>query len=82
MSFAAAAAASQIQIHLSSFQPGSPCRDACERLFAGASWLVSSDLCNGLLKEKGMGAVILCRMLTVTDADKGGLHGSYNNWMP
>lgn len=30
----------KLQIHLSSFETGSPCRDACERLFAGTSWLV------------------------------------------
>ena len=33
--------AEQVQIHLSSFVAGSPCREACEQLFSGTSWLVS-----------------------------------------
>ena len=34
-------AVAQMQIHFSSFAAGSPCREACDRLFAGDSWLVS-----------------------------------------
>lgn len=46
---AAVVAAVQIQMHLSSFVEGSPCRVACEDLFAGASWRVSPPVLLPLL---------------------------------
>lgn len=52
----AVSAAAQIQLHLSSFVEGSPCRVACENLFAGNSWLVSALV---LFTVAGIATVIL-----------------------